>query len=904
MTSITAPFTRSVLLPILVACSATLVRAAASGASGSSGAPCVPLTADLDVTADVVICPGTYLLDDPEDDGVIRVRASNVTIDLTGVVLQGGAMDGWGILSDGWDGVTIRGGAIHGFRSAVLLKNGAGHLVEGCDLSLNRKRPVFHSPADFLAVWPDFDGQLAADQIGNGVVLVSVSNAAVRNCVARFQQNGIGLYQSDHVEVSGNDCSTNEGWGLHLTRSSFNVIAGNTADDNYNKVSTYCHDVQQDGCDTAALLVIKASNDNLVTDNSLRNSGDGVFSAAQEGGTHWGADRNRYERNDGRFAKHISFESTFSDQNLFFDNEASNAGRYGFWLGFSRNAVVARNRINSNATAGISNESTRDVLYEENEIRLNPVGVDLRSASFPLAPQVSANQTFRGNVVSGNTQRGLSIVDTHNVLVERNEISGNAGGQITFAKSQLPSIQGPLVVRENNILGAGTVAWNVWNQQGTTVDCRENWWGTTDPLAIGASIRALGELAVIPPHRLPRLEVEFLLGQDGPYLLRRVVNERADDANDVSLSAGPALSRRGNAQPYVRLGRETPELPGTTAGFRFRDVWIPASATILSARIVLPTAGPSDVPLALEITGEANDAPQPYEAGTLPATRPRTAAAIPWSVSVPWTDTGWARTPDLTAIVEEQLANLFWVPGNALAFQIADVAPWQGSRAVWAFDRQGYATLPGTPYEFRRYRKHRFAKLSVEYQSADGAMVLERELSGGGDDADTSVGGNEVHFGFNGANLTAGLRFPDVRVPTTASLSSVNLVLPTDGTYTNPLSLALRGEKLAQPGPYQPGQMPASRPPTIASVAWPVTQTWTFLQWHATPDLTPLLTEIMALPGWNPGNFVAFDVQNAGSAGQRRIWAFERQPRTSPYDFPEIGPVPFVPFLSGPVTIP
>ena len=306
--------------------------------------------------------------------------------------------------------------------------------------------------------------------------------------------------------------------------------------------------------------MLKDSNDNLVTDNSLRNSGDGVFSAAQESGTHWGADRNRYERNDCRFSKHICFESTFSDQNEFVDNEASNAGRYGFWLGFSKNALVKKNRILSNATAGISNESTEDILYEENEIRLNPIGVDLRSATFPLAPQTSANQTFRKNLVLNNAQRGFSIVDTHAVLIEKNQISGNAGGQISFAKSLLPSIQGPLVVRENNILGAGT-AWNVWNQQGTTVDCRENWWGTTDAAAIGASIRALGDLAVIPPHRVARLEIEFMLGADGPYLLRRVVNERADST--VAL-AGIQTSRK--RKPAVVPGSSGVSRPRRTTG--------------------------------------------------------------------------------------------------------------------------------------------------------------------------------------------------------------------------------------------------------------------------------------------------------------------------------------------------
>src|SRR6185503_8335182 len=97
--------------------SVALVALASSAAAQDSGAPCVPLTANFDVTASVKICPGVYAFDDPEGDGVIRVRASDVTIEMEGVTLNGSQMQGYGIVADGFDGVAVRHGAIHGFRA-------------------------------------------------------------------------------------------------------------------------------------------------------------------------------------------------------------------------------------------------------------------------------------------------------------------------------------------------------------------------------------------------------------------------------------------------------------------------------------------------------------------------------------------------------------------------------------------------------------------------------------------------------------------------------------------------------------------------------------------------------------------------------------------------------------------
>jgi len=880
------------ILRIALAASLVLLAAPTARASGN----CVPLTDGMLVTTDVKICPGTYFIPDPEEDGVIHIGAPGVSIDMTGVTLIGGGV-GWGIRSQVFDAVSVLGGTIQGYRAAVLFEGGQGHLVQGCDLSFNRRRAVQNGPGDFLSVWPDFAGQIAADQIGDGVVLVGVSYATVRDCRMSYQQNGIGLFQSSFCVLESNDCSYNQGWGIHLRRSSDNQILENRCDRCFNKASSYCHTVQQDGCDSAALLLIKASDRNVVSGNALRDSGDGVFSAAQEGSTFWGTSDNRYAGNDCRFAKHIGIEATFSDRNVFERNDVSGAGRYGFWLGYSRDPVVRANRIEGCKLAGISNESVQRARYESNRIAKNATGVELRQGTFDALQQDSRDHVFVDNRIVDNSGAGLRMTDTSEVRAERNVFANNAQGNLRVALALAPSLDGPLAFKGNDIL-LGAAPWNVSNEQATEVDLRWNWWGTTDPLAIAATIKGLEQYALIPPHRVPRLEIDFLLGGDGPWTLKRVANERASNAVDT---AAPLAVAHGNDLLDLPLGVETSVggSPAYTTGLHFRDIWLPADATLLGARLVLPTNAGSDA-LALSIAAEASDDAEPFGDGTLPATRPPTQAVVAWSVQAPWVDGGWETSPDVTALVAEVLARPGWKAGNALALLVRDAGS-AGRRTVWGFAREGYATLAGTPYEFRRYREHRFMKLEARWKSGPLAMVIERELGGSADDADTCTTCNEVHFGLLGGPQTGGFRFEDVRVQPGTALDSATLVVPTDGTYTNPLQLRLWGEALAAPPPYGPGNLPANRPKTSASVPWSVTSTWQFLEWHTTPDIAPLLTEVLAQAGWSWGGSVAVDVADDGSVGNRRVWAFDRDPRVSPHDFPELGATPFKPFLTSPV---
>ena len=165
----------------------------------------------------IVVCPGDYTVSLPSNSSAaISVDASNVTLFMENVRLEPSdarKFEGWGVRAQSVDGLKLLGGHIAGFRAAVLIERGTGHSVSSAVLSHNRLRGVTGTPGDFLSVWPEFDGQLAVDSIGDGVVLINVSDSAVRNCSMTHQQNGIGCFGCTNVQIVGNNCSNNEGWG-------------------------------------------------------------------------------------------------------------------------------------------------------------------------------------------------------------------------------------------------------------------------------------------------------------------------------------------------------------------------------------------------------------------------------------------------------------------------------------------------------------------------------------------------------------------------------------------------------------------------------------------------------------------------------------------------------------------
>jgi parallel beta-helix repeat protein len=264
-----------------------LISAATTPANARQDAPrTVPFTRGMVVTASLRIQPGSYRVagsHDP-DSALIVVRGSDLTLDLTGVRLEGidPAADpdlaaGVAVRIDGGRNVTVRGATIRGYRFAVLARGTRNLRLLDNDLSYGWKPRLFsqvhhESLVDWLSFHDNEDRQWL--RFGAAVYLEDVKTGELRGNRAVQGMNGLLLTRTDSVVVRDNDASYNSGLGIGLYRSSDNVIAGNRFD---YSVRGYSDGFYERGQDSAGLLLYEQSHRNVVAFNSATHSGDGLF---------------------------------------------------------------------------------------------------------------------------------------------------------------------------------------------------------------------------------------------------------------------------------------------------------------------------------------------------------------------------------------------------------------------------------------------------------------------------------------------------------------------------------------------------------------------------------------------------------------------------------------------------
>lgn len=459
---------------------------------GVIGSACETTTVPTDnavYTANTTLAPGLYVL--PHG---IAVGASNVTLNCNGATLQGnfgpGMLPIYGVTTLGNSNVTIKNCRIKGYYYGLRAENGSGIQILDNDLSNNWKDPAAEGAAPpFLDinVGPDALGSNTTD-LGGGLFVRNASAASIQRNTLVGQNNGMDLYDVTDSTVDGNDASNNVGWGIHLYRSKNNSITDNHAD----------HCLRGGGLDSAGMLLVWESDDNVIVGNSFQWSGDGFFIGNENGLPSNG---NLVQSNDGSYSSNNAFEATFSAGNQFIDNDAS-FSNYGFWLGYSHSdTVVKGNRVIGNAQSGIEIDQGVSNQIEDNVIMQNGgTGLVLRTdnvvhfpaASFPeldLPSQPSsAFYLVSGNVVTFNG-KGMDLVNTSGSLLTNNAVHSNTNGNAT--SNNAFNFWSVSPTDGTNIMGGATLGGNYWGDYGGT-DLDGDGLGDT-PYTCGGAIAGPGD---------------------------------------------------------------------------------------------------------------------------------------------------------------------------------------------------------------------------------------------------------------------------------------------------------------------------------------------------------------------------------------------------------------------------
>lgn len=334
--------------------------------------PTITPTVGMVIERSVKIAPGTYRLPAPADGPAITIRGADITVDLTGVTLEGGdpladphGYRGTGLLIEDSAGVTIRGGAIRGYKVGILARRAPRFHLTGSDLSYNWKPRLWSGlEKESLLDWMSYHDNEQDQWLERGaaIYLSASDDSEIDHVRVRQGQNGLMITRSARLTIWNNDFSFNSGVGLGMYRTTDSRVMHNKLDWN---VRGYSHGFYYRGQDSTAILMYEQTSRNEVAYNSATHGGDGLFLWAGQSTMdtgEGGANNNFFYRNDFSHAVANGIETTFS-RNAFVENRIEDCW-HGVWGGYSYSTAFFRNRFAGNDEAIAIEHGQNNVVYD------------------------------------------------------------------------------------------------------------------------------------------------------------------------------------------------------------------------------------------------------------------------------------------------------------------------------------------------------------------------------------------------------------------------------------------------------------------------------------------------------------------------------------------------------------
>lgn len=194
-------------------------------------------------------------------------------------------------------------------------------------------------------------------------------------------------------------------------------------------------------------------------------------------------------------------------------------------------------------------------------------------------------------------------------------------------------------------------------------------------------------------------------------------------------------------------------------------------------------------------------------------------------------------------------------------------------------------------------KKNLLALLAVLAGTANAQTVLTIPINANFDDMERrTVGGvpsidfdsSDLEFGADGGRPnTIGLRFTNIALTPTSVVTNAYIQFTGDSasdlaadSAPASTSFVIRGEKNVNPVTFSDTNVDdlVTRPLSTATVNWTNVPSWTENARgtnERTPDLTPIINELIAQSGWASGNALSFIVAENPTA-ERTAWSYER----------------------------
>jgi hypothetical protein len=325
------------------------------------------------------------------------------------------------------------------------------------------------------------------------------------------------------------------------------------------------------------------------------------------------------------------------------------------------------------------------------------------------------------------------------------------------------------------------------------------------------------------------------------------------------------------------MGWEGDDLNIMTTYTRFQNVQIPAGSVINSAKLKVYAHEDEKDEARITVYAENIDDSPIFSETEAIDDRTWTESSVRWVLTEEWTMWQPYESPDLAVLIQEVIDRPGWSAGNALTLFM------QG-------EDQG-ASLLDNARDFESFENiedpddggdglhhpERIPRLEIEYTPPAGELILS--IIETGKDGETSISfddgeyendsidklnDDDLDMGWEGDDLnvmTSFTRFQNVTIDQGTSIDSAVLVIYAHEDETAEAFITVFAEAIDDSPMFVETEALADRTLTSTSVAWDCTEDWTMWEPYHSPNLAPVIQEVIDRPGWQSGNSLTLFMQ-------------------------------------------
>lgn len=271
-------------------------------------------------------------------------------------------------------------------------------------------------------------------------------------------------------------------------------------------------------------------------------------------------------------------------------------------------------------------------------------------------------------------------------------------------------------------------------------------------------------------------------------------------------------------------------------GLLFHNTGIPAGATILSAELLLTIhterTGPTNLTIQVEDLANATAFPTSGSPNNVLRDRIKLPLTQSWNNVPDEAASVTVVSPNFSALIQEVVNKPGWAPNNRIAVIL------QGGDGRRQFRSRDNSTSLQP-------------KLRITYTTAAPATKL------------------------------TGLRFQDVAIPQGATITRAQLDFTAAAASSTSMKYDIRGENAANAAAFTTAANNiGSRPRTTNSVGWTLTESWEANTRYQSPDIAPVIQEIVNRGDWCGGNALGLILES--SDPDRLTYSYDGDPLKAP----------------------